>query len=232
MPFLKRSNRYDISEALEICKKSLYFPEMVYLLGRMGNTKEALSIIIQNIKDIQIAIEFCKENDDKDLWNDLIEESLNKPHIMTKLLDGIVGFIDPEILVKQIQIGQDIPGLKNSLIKMLCDYSLQVSIQEDCSKILVTDYFNLHDKLSRTQQKAISISHKNSCELCGREIIIKGDLFFVYTLFFLREIVLNFFLFSERFEADLIVFNCRHYFHDKCLPKTVDFCIVCKSKKK
>lgn len=180
LPFLKRSNRYDISRALEICKKSLYFPEMVYLLGRMGNTKEALSIIIQNIKDIQIAIEFCKENDDKDLWNDLIEESLNKPHIMTKLLDGIVGFIDPEILVKQIKIGQDIPGLKNSLIKMLCDYSLQVSIQDDCSKILVTDYFNLHEKLSRTQQKAISISHKNSCELCGREIIIKGLIIFFF----------------------------------------------------
>lgn len=64
---------------------------MVYLLGRMGNTREALSIIIHNLKNIQMAIEFCKENDDADLWNDLINQSLDQPQIMTKLLDGIAG---------------------------------------------------------------------------------------------------------------------------------------------
>lgn len=64
---------------------------MVYLLGRMGNTREALFIIIENLKNIQMAIEFCKENDDADLWNDLINQSLDQPQIMTKLLDGIAG---------------------------------------------------------------------------------------------------------------------------------------------
>lgn len=64
---------------------------MVYLLGRMGNTREALFIIIHNLKNIQMAIEFCKENDDADLWNDLINQSLDQPQIMTKLLDGIAG---------------------------------------------------------------------------------------------------------------------------------------------
>lgn len=97
LSFLKRSNNYPIQEALDICKREFFYEEMVYLLGRMGNTSEALSIIIHKLKNIQTAIDFCKEHDDMDLWNDLINQSLDRPDIMTKLLDGIVG--------KAIQIG-------------------------------------------------------------------------------------------------------------------------------
>lgn len=38
-----------------------------------------------------MAIEFCKEHDDNDLWNTLIDESTKKPEIITQVLDGIVG---------------------------------------------------------------------------------------------------------------------------------------------
>lgn len=38
-----------------------------------------------------MAIEFCKEHDDSDLWNLLIDESAGNPDIVTKLLDGIIG---------------------------------------------------------------------------------------------------------------------------------------------
>lgn len=91
LSFLRRSNSYPIQEALDICKRKTFYPEMVYLLGRMGNTYEALTIIISKLDDIQMAIDFCKENDDMDLWNELINQSLDRPEIMTKLLDGIAG---------------------------------------------------------------------------------------------------------------------------------------------
>lgn len=91
LSFLRRSNSYPIQEALDICKRELFYPEMVYLLGRMGNTHEALTIIIHNLEDIQMAIDFCKENDDMDLWNELIHQSLDRPDIMTKLFYGIGG---------------------------------------------------------------------------------------------------------------------------------------------
>jgi len=38
-----------------------------------------------------MAIEFCKEHNDNDLWNKLIDESTKQPEIVTKLLNGIVG---------------------------------------------------------------------------------------------------------------------------------------------
>jgi hypothetical protein len=47
--------------------------------GRIGNTKEALVLITQELGDIEQAIGFCKEHDDMELWEDLIQYSLNKP---------------------------------------------------------------------------------------------------------------------------------------------------------
>lgn len=39
----------------------------------------------------------------------------------------------------------------------MCDYNLQVSVQEGCKKILSNDYFNLHERLVRCHQKGIFI---------------------------------------------------------------------------
>jgi hypothetical protein len=47
--------------------------------GRIGNTKEALVLITHELSDIEHAISFCKEHDDMELWEDLIQYSLNKP---------------------------------------------------------------------------------------------------------------------------------------------------------
>lgn len=41
-----------------------------------------------------MAIEFCKEHDDSDLWNLLIDESVQNPEILTKLFDGIIGKLE------------------------------------------------------------------------------------------------------------------------------------------
>ncbi|CAD7086533.1 unnamed protein product [Hermetia illucens] len=209
LSFLKRSDRYPIQEAFDTCKRELFYPEMVYLLGRMGCIRDALNIIMHNIKDINMAIEFCQEHDDADLWDALINESLEKPEIMTKLLDGIVGYVNPEILVNKIKLGQQIPGLKKSLIKMLCDYGLRVSIQDGFNEILVTDYFNLQEKLVHCHRRGLYVASDNVCGLCRRDIIVKDPL-----------------------KTDIIVFNCRHCFHENCLPDryNVNFCTVCNSK--
>ena len=45
----------------------------------MGNTRDALSLIIGRLKDIDQAIEFCKTYDDPELWEQLIGYSLAKP---------------------------------------------------------------------------------------------------------------------------------------------------------
>lgn len=49
------------------------------ITGRMGNTKEALRLITHVLEDIHQAIDFCKEYDDEELWNNLIDFALDKP---------------------------------------------------------------------------------------------------------------------------------------------------------
>lgn len=128
LPFLKRSRSYPLQEAYELCKSNLFYPEMVYLLDRMGNSTEALTIIMHKL-EVSTAIDFCREHNDLELWEYLVNESVDKPEIITKLLDGIAGFmINPEMLIDRIQIGQKIPGLKNALVKMLNGFNLQVRV--------------------------------------------------------------------------------------------------------
>ncbi len=45
----------------------------------MGNTKQALQLITNELRDVDKAIEFCKEQDDSELWEDLINYSMDKP---------------------------------------------------------------------------------------------------------------------------------------------------------
>ncbi|XP_025830960.1 vacuolar protein sorting-associated protein 41 homolog [Agrilus planipennis] len=207
LPFLKRSDHYPIQEALDICQKEKYYPEMVYLLDRIGDTKEALQLIIEELKDIEKAFEFCKEHNDYDLWNDLITHALKKPEYITYLLQHIGTYQNPIVLVEQIEDGKEIPGLKKSLVKMLKDYSLQASVEESFKKILLSDYFNLHEKLVNLQQRGIPVTDEVFCGACHRKIIT-------------RDLSGN---------NNVIVFNCKHGFHELCIPDSVDFtsCTIC-----
>lgn len=69
---------------------------MVFLLGRMGNNRQALTIIIERMGDVNRvrasfpctcllglnllqAIDFAKEQNDDDLWEDLLRYSETRP---------------------------------------------------------------------------------------------------------------------------------------------------------
>lgn len=45
----------------------------------MGNTKEALAILTNQLDNIEEAVEFCIKHDDMDLWQDIINYSCDKP---------------------------------------------------------------------------------------------------------------------------------------------------------
>ena len=47
--------------------------------GRMGNTKQALQLITNELGDVNQAIDFCKEHNERELWEDLITYSIDKP---------------------------------------------------------------------------------------------------------------------------------------------------------
>ncbi|KAL9874625.1 vacuolar protein sorting-associated protein 41 homolog isoform X1 [Glossina fuscipes] len=210
LPFLKRSKHYPIQEALDICRSKLFYPEMVYLLGQMGNIVEALNIIIHKLQNIEMGIDFCKEHDDSDLWNLLIVESIENPEILTKLLDGIIGYVNPAGLVDKIKSGQKIPGLRKSLTKMLCDYRLQVDELQIVNNIQLADYFSMHAEVVREQNRGLAVSYHNVCATCERSVIKK-------------DVVPS---------CGIMVFSCGHVYHEPCVPgrHKNEHCNVCNSE--
>jgi hypothetical protein len=77
--FLRSSSSYDLEMAYKICQERDLVPEMVFLLGRMGNNKKALTLIIERLGDVHRAIDFAKEQSDDDLWEDLLMYSETRP---------------------------------------------------------------------------------------------------------------------------------------------------------
>ena len=67
-----------------IHKPIIYIATYLCCLGRMGNTKQALRLITEELKDVEQAIIFAKEHDDVELWGDLIDYSMDKPRKLTQ----------------------------------------------------------------------------------------------------------------------------------------------------
>ncbi|KAH7985693.1 hypothetical protein HPB52_025465 [Rhipicephalus sanguineus] len=125
LPLLRQSHSYPLEEALRLCQERQLTPATIFLLKRMGNTKEALHQIMDKLGDVHQAIAFCKEHDDSELWADLIEYSLDKPPFITTLLHKIGAHVNPILLILRIPTGLDIPQLRDSLVKIMRDYNLQ-----------------------------------------------------------------------------------------------------------
>ncbi|BGP45376.1 Vacuolar protein sorting-associated protein 41 [Rhodotorula kratochvilovae] len=151
MDFLRASNYYSLERAYKICDARDLVPEMVFLLGRMGDNKRALNLIIERLGDVQRAIEFAKEQNDNDLWEDLLRYSETKPRFIRGLLENVGAEIDPIRLIRRIQNGLEIPGLKPALIKILQDFNLQISLMEGCKTVLYSDCRSLALSLHSSQ---------------------------------------------------------------------------------
>ena len=174
LPFLKTSDEYPMQEALDECTMRGMIPEKIYLLARMGNTRAALELIMTEMVDVEQAVDFCKEHDDAELWDDLIKYSLDKPPFIIVLLNNVGTHIDPRKLVERIEPGLKIPGLRASLIQILRDYNLQVSLQEGCKKILVSDCYSLVCRRVKAASRGVHVARLGTCPACNGSLIV-GD---------------------------------------------------------
>ena len=212
LPFLRNSNYYQLERALKACEERDYIDEMVFLLGRMGNNKKALSLIIDKMNDIKKAIDFAKDENDADLWQDLINLSLDKPAFIKELLFNIGTHVDPIDLIKRIQPGLKIPGLRDALVKILQDYNLQVLLHEGCKTILDRDSVNLMQRQVKAHTRGYSVFEATTCEACHGQLIVD----------------------DSRNAADLVVFFCQHHFHSVCLQQSMQAepsCPICTTHK-
>ncbi|EAU82714.2 vacuolar protein sorting 41 [Coprinopsis cinerea okayama7 len=174
--FLRTSTYYNLEKAYNVCKERDLVPEMVFLLGRMGNNKKALTLIIERLGDVERAIEFAKAQNDDDLWEDLLRYSETRPTFIRGLLENVGVEISPIRLIRRIRNGLEIPGLKEALIKILQDFHLQIELLEGCKTILEGDCAELAELLGRRQGGGLPLGVKSKCPVCMQPLLFHQHL--------------------------------------------------------
>lgn len=126
-----------------------------HILSKTGQTKRALYLIIEKLSDVSFAISFAKEQNDPDLWNDLLDYSMDKPQFIRGLLAEVGTAIDPIQLVRRIPEGLEIEGLRDGIGRMVREYEIQHSISEGVAKVLRGEVAAGMDTLRAGQKRGV-----------------------------------------------------------------------------
>lgn len=211
MSFLQASSHYVLENALSVCKQYAMIPEQVFLLGRMGDTHQALFLIIDEMRDVEMAIRFVEEHRDSDLWEALVErcllvdKTLNTPLFISGLLDHVTecASVDPLALIDQIPLDLPIPNLNLKLQKIVFDYSLEERLRQDTKRILEGDCVELMMKFHSHLKAGHAVDASKECHVCCLPLMVPDDC------------------------SDIIVFMCGHQIHKHCGATHV--CMICSS---
>lgn len=155
MDFLRVSTSYAFERAVQECEHANYVPELVYLYSKTGQMKRALYLIIDRLGDVSQAIAFAKEQDDPDLWEDLLEYSMDKPRFIRGLLEEVGTSINPITLVRRIPEGLEIPGLREGLKHIMKEHEIQYSISSGVARVLRSEVVAAQRQLRNGQRKGI-----------------------------------------------------------------------------
>ncbi|KAH7322836.1 hypothetical protein B0I35DRAFT_389754 [Stachybotrys elegans] len=155
MDFLKTSTSYAFEKAVQECETYSYYDELVYLYSKTGQMKRALYLIIDRLHDVHKAIEFAKEQDDPDLWEDILDYSMYKPSFIRGLLEQVGTAINPITLVRRIPEGLEIEGLREGLTHMMKEHELQHSISLGVATVLRSEVATAQKELRAGQRKGI-----------------------------------------------------------------------------
>ncbi|KAF4417263.1 vacuolar assembly, partial [Fusarium acutatum] len=141
--------------AVQECETFSYYDELVFLYSKTGQMKRALYLIIDRLKNVRKAIEFAKEQDDPDLWEDLLKYSMDKPSFIRGLLEQVGTAINPITVVQRIPEGLEIEGLREGLTHMMKEHEIQYSISSGVARVLRSEVATAQNELRAGQRKGI-----------------------------------------------------------------------------
>jgi hypothetical protein len=214
--YLRTSQDYSFEHASKVCEQYHYIPELVHLLSATGQTKRALHLIIDELDDVKEAINFAKEVDDDGLWEDLLDFSMHdpgKPKFISGLLDHAGTTINPVDLVKRIPASLEIPGLKDSLGRLVKESEVMWSISEGAATVLRSEVLGSMKILREHHMRGVifDVSEMLTAEeqLLGNTIGLCSVCKTPYTTSPAGSVGDNL--------DHLLGFPCRHIFHLSCL---------------
>lgn len=117
--------------------------------------KRALYLIIDRLGDVSRAIAFAKEQNDPDLWEDLLNYSMDKPRFIRGLLEEVGTAINPITLVRRIPEGLEIEGLREGLKHIMKEHEIQYSISSGVARVLRSEVAAAQNLLRSGQRKGV-----------------------------------------------------------------------------
>lgn len=199
------------AQAVQECERYRYNDELVYLYSKTGQMKRALYLIIDRLQDVTKAISFAKEQDDPDLWEDLLEYSMDKPSFIRGLLEQVGTAIDPITLVRRIPEGLEVHGLREGIRGIMKEHEIQYSISEGVARVLRSEVAGAQGELRRGQRRGIKFEVQPSSDEDGDgEKVGRGSCAKCHEPF------------GEFEEETLVGFACGHAFHLTHLVETAE----------
>ncbi|WFD00610.1 Vacuolar protein sorting-associated protein 41 [Malassezia yamatoensis] len=176
MSFLRTmSSMYSFEKAYKVCVKHDYVPEMIFLLGRTGDTRGALNLIIERLHDVHMAIDFVKQQDDTELWDQLLVYSRDRPEFLRALLEQVGGEVDFARIMRNIPENLTIPGLKPAVIKALHTMHLQASLLDDCSAVQFHAVQGLVAQYDAALRAARYCDAQTRCIVCDQLLLVHAQ---------------------------------------------------------
>lgn len=152
LPFLMDNHYYDIPKVIEMCETFALVDELVYLLGKTGENKKALRLIMEELDDPQRAINFAKTQTDPAIWNSLLEYSFSRPTYIKALIelsdDQSCKFYNPITILQRMNTEVNIEGFKESITTVSLDNDLNVVLNQLILSIVYKKSEELSKKLN------------------------------------------------------------------------------------
>uniref|UniRef100_A0A7S1TGB5 Vps41 beta-propeller domain-containing protein n=1 Tax=Compsopogon caeruleus TaxID=31354 RepID=A0A7S1TGB5_9RHOD len=143
MNLLSTSSGYSSEIAIGILEDAMsrnlggFQRERVFLLTRIGDAKAAMGVIVSELGDVDLAIEFAESQGDALLWNSLVDQARSDAKFLSALLEHSSGRIDPISLLHLITPDMNIPNLRDQLHRFFIDTSLERRLREGCAMVVL-----------------------------------------------------------------------------------------------
>lgn len=161
LPFLSKNDEYNIDRAIELCESSGLVDELVYLLGKIGESKRALSLIVDELGEPEKAIVFAKSQNNKETWDLLLDKSAGRPNFIKALIENsdeqLSKFYNPMVILLKMTTDIHIDGLKESVAKVSADYDLNILNSQLILKIVYKRSEEISKEFHRSMLKGLKI---------------------------------------------------------------------------
>ncbi|VEL32487.1 unnamed protein product [Protopolystoma xenopodis] len=169
----------------------------------------------------EVADEEEEERDETagELWQHVVLFAVDKPAFISALLKHAAseGF-DPRLLLNKIAPNTKIPALRESLMKLMNDYQMQIDLRHNCQHILLSDVHRLLEQLVELHSAGLRIEQPHDisfCSACSRHLSIIPPTAIPNSL--ARKVCDS----DGNDRDNLLAFVCQHVFHAACVDAPV-----------